>query len=101
MTEDLDLYDYACEDPRMGAQRNEMVKLHGQELICCPRCDKPKLEMDTIDIRQGLIVGKDGSGIFADYHCRNCSETFTLAVFNQPLQENGDMAARINWVYKT
>jgi len=100
MTEDLDEYDYTYLNPRNGASHSEMVKLHTQELICCPRCDKPKLEMDTIDIRQGLIVGKDGSGIFADYHCRNCSETFTLGIFNQPLSENGDMAARINWMYK-
>jgi hypothetical protein len=39
------------------------------------------------------------SGMFADYHCRDCDKIMTLGFFNQPLGEDR-IAARINWVVK-
>jgi len=77
--------------------RVELVKLSGGELICCPLCDGDKLTMQTWELRNGLVMER--SGMFADYHCRDCDEIMTLGFFNQPLGEDR-IAARINWVVK-
>ena len=73
------------------------VKLGGGELICCPLCDGAELTMRTWELRNGLVM--EYSGMFADYHCRDCDEVMTLGFFNQPLGEDR-IAARINWVVK-
>ena len=77
----------------------DVIKLDGGELIYCPNCKKPNLHMQTTELRSGLIVGHEGSGIFADYYCDSCDRMSTLGFYNQALG-NGRMAARINWVKK-
>jgi hypothetical protein len=102
MSKSEDKYVTAREAHMFGAistptQGQEMVKLAGGELICCPLCDGSKLTMRAWELRNGLIM--EYSGMFADYHCRDCDKIMTLGFFNQPLGE-GEIAARIHWVVK-
>ena len=96
-----DKYVNAHEAQLFGAntptQGRELVKLSGGELICCPLCDGAELTMRTWELRNGLVM--EYSGMFADYHCRDCDKIMTLGFFNQPLGEDR-IAARINWVVK-
>ena len=101
MSKPEDKYVNAHEAQLFGAntptQGRELVKLGGGELICCPLCDGAELTMRTWELRNGLVM--EHSGMFADYHCRDCDKVMTLGFFNQPL--GGDrIAARINWVVK-
>ena len=98
----MDKYINAYEAKMFGAKNNptqgqELVKLSGGELICCPLCDGAELTMQTWELRNGLVM--EHSGMFADYHCRDCNKIMTLGFFNQPLGEDR-IAARINWVVK-
>ena len=97
-----DIYVNAYEAQMFGAPNNpmqgqELVKLSGGELICCPLCDGAELTMRTWELRNGLVM--EHSGMFADYYCRDCDKVMTLGFFNQPLGEDR-IAARINWVVK-
>ena len=98
----MDKYINAYEAKLFGAKNNptqgqELVKLSGGELIRCPLCDGVELTMQTWELRNGLVM--EHSGMFADYHCRDCDKIMTLGFFNQPL--GGDrIAARINWMVK-
>lgn len=99
MEEEYVTMDYPSRSP--NGWHTDAVKVHGGELICCPRCDKANLFMETTSLRRGLVVGNEGSGMFADYYCETCNETFTLGFYNQQVSHDTDgVAARVNWMQK-